>query len=386
MTPPRRSFPPAAPSTDSNPDNVPAFLGQPSEAAEGDYERDADMMDPGDMFELSDAATAGWRWYVHRDKTPAERALGGKKTILVSVIDGAVDVRDFHREHGGGRYTFWGYVDRGLKKKIQIELDGEPRSQATAEPQAAAPAAARSADTAAILETIRQQNDAIARLTERMAAIQAAPAAAAPTPVGLAELIQLAKAIAPAQAPAPASDATVVKELISVFKEGVEAGQGREGGAEEGGTLGTVLKTFAPSIERILTTIMLARQGQRPAPGRAPAAAAEPAPSVSTAQVLDTPASEPEPQADPAWTAVVGRLARAIDDLGTERELHPEDMAGTIETLLEPRDVAILRLQSADAIMAELAPQTARWPALAKPEAGAYVAAVLDALKTPPEE
>ena len=75
--------------------------------------------------------------------------------------------------------------------------------------------------------------------------------------------------------------------------------------------------------------------------------------SGSVAEVVETvpaPAVEPEPEESPRMAAVVDALARAVDAMGTDDDREPADFAATVETILNPVELSMLRLATTDGL------------------------------------
>lgn len=338
----------------------------------------------GDIAELGENRYREWKWYVYRLRTPVERAEDPAAGLreLMTVFVGPVDIMQVQRDFGGGQFEFRGFQDR-MRKLKRVALAGPRKvfSQSVVM-SGPAPAAAPAADgiLGELAVSVRQQGQLLERLAERVSNPAPAPAQG----MTFDNVIQLATLIS-GQREHQQTTPEVFKEMAGLFRQGLEAGASRDPG--ETNTTAAVIQTLAPSIERIASAL-LTRRGGAPTPAARPAMTT--AAPVSSAHVIEThtntaaaPAAPDQAETETSFRmqAVTDSLARAISAFGTQAERDPEDFAGTIEDLLEPSEIAILRLATLDGLMSELETVSERYPVFRSPQARAYCARVLAALR-----
>jgi len=337
--------------------------------------------DLGDLAALAEA-DAGWRWQVHRLKSAEEmqRNPRSKPRVWVTTVHGAVDLKDFHDQHGGGAYEFWGSVNGGLKTKIRIELDGEPKPRLFTP----APAAPYTPAVNGSLEAEKR----IDRLERMLELLIARPQAAAPA-TGLKETVEalaVMHSMIPQATPGPGADMKTIFELVD---RGIEIGQGREPAqAGEDGQASTVLRlaeVVAPLATRFLDQMAAGRRRPMPNPGPAPppppptghpGAQHTPTEPVSRAEVV-----EPDER---ARRVMQSRMIVLIDELAAGiREQQPVDeVADAVEVLVPPSDMAgILALPDAMVIQDIVNRASGGYPELDSDAGRAYMAAVLGELR-----
>lgn len=359
---------------------LPDFSVVPPAFEPNDEDESPEIVDPdretGDIDALSDASFRDWTWQVYRLRTPDEMRAGPKATprLWICKLVGPVDLTSFQRDYGGGSFQFYGYFNGHLRKRVSIDLDGPPKTRPAeptlAPPPVAGPAvgAAPASQDPALVQLLQKQLEYLQRLDARLSQ-QLTPASQAFSIKDVLSIVELVRGGA-------SPDSGVVKEMVGLIQEGIKLGQSRGEGGGENNVLGTVLEKLVPLGERIVE-----RMGtRRPGPPRPPGA-----PASGAAVVEPTPAA-PAPSRDDAeaarHVALVDALARAVAD-----RLDPVDFAATVENLLTPQEVALLRLTTTDALMADLEQQaTNRYPILATPDARAFVDAVLNELRTPPSD
>jgi hypothetical protein len=350
------------------PDNLP--LGMNDDPEEGGPD------DFGDLFALSDESYRDVLWYVWRRRSPGEiitTKTNPNAPIYVAKVIGPIDLDELAKQIGGGSFRLCGY--RNGRKFIErpLEIEGPRKSQASERP--AAPAAAPivpGADTSALVAAIER---GFAQLEQRVQPPQA-PAA---QPFAIKDVIEMAKMLKPDPTPQSSPDANVISSMIGMLKQGIELGATREG---SGGTdWAAVIEKAMPLAEKLVSGLAM----RRGVPPRRPPGQPVPA---SHAEVVQGPPTEPEaePKESVRMAAVVDSLARAIESMGTENEIEPADFAATVETVLLPAELSMLRLSTTDGLMAELGTVADSFPILAKPQARAFVEAVLTELKAPPAE
>jgi hypothetical protein len=132
-----------------------------------------------------------------------------------------------------------------------------------------------------------------------------------------------------------------------------------------------VLDKLGPVAEKIAMAFMAPRRPGPPRPG-APAAPA----TASRAEVVDPPEPEAAPGPEPGahrWPAVIEALAN-----GVASGVDPADFCTTLELLLPPQELGMLRMASADVVLEQVrANAGGAYPILATEQAAAFVQAVL---------
>ena len=372
---------------DLEPENAPPIVVQPVSGdtlpigMEDREPDDAGADDFGDLFALSDEAYRDALWYVWRRRVPGAPVERGTSSTpqYVTKLVGPIDLDSIAKQIGGGSFRLCGY--RNGRKFIErpLEIDGPRKSH---EPEKPAPASAPTAaaglsaqDVAAIVSA------AIERVFARIEQKLTPPPA--PAAMGIKDVIEVAKMMRPESAQA-SPDANVVQSMIGMLKQGIELGATREPG---GGTdWAAVIEKAMPLADRFISAIAQ----RRGVPQRRPAPQGQPVPPSRAEVIPDqpTPAAPVEPVGDEAdesvrMAAVVEALARAIDAMGTEGEIEPADFAATAETILLPAELSMLRMTTTDGLMSELSGVSDRFPVFSKPQARAFVDAVLSELRSP---
>jgi hypothetical protein len=328
----------------------------------------------GDVGELADSRYTDFSWIIYRLRTPEEISRmpqAGPRSLVTRRV-GAIDITEIQREFGGGVYEFWAFLDHNdgngkrlrFKRTFSVE---SPRKDPVPPPAPVSPAPTAPADTqlAAVL-------GGILRTLERLDARAAQPAPAAPAvqPFPFNELVQLTKLLADRSTPALAGAS--VTEMMGLVSQGIELGKATQPGSEQS-TVAVVLEKLAPSLERLAATLLTRRP---PPPPRQPAGGAV----ASTAHLVNDPEPPPPPSDDETrMTAAIDALARAVIE-----RTPASDFAFVLEHILIPEQVAMLRLGSAEQIMAQLSEggATVKYPILATEAAAPYLDAVLDELRS----
>lgn len=344
-----------------------------------EQERELDPYEEtGDIGALADASYEDWSWHVYRigDGREVPRSQETGQRVWITKLHGPIDMVDFQARFGGGLFEFWGYFDKSLRKRVRQSVAGPrkvydvtPASPPPAAP-AALPAVAAVPGLDPLYRLIEDQNrrmDALIQVLRTPAPV-AAPPAPAPAPLSIGDVFAVADGISQRRNP----EGGAIKELMEVFKMGLEL----RGEAEkpERSTTEVLIESLAPALERIATAMVTAR---RAPPRRPPGAAVE-----STARIV----TEPEPGAVPPPEPVNHRWATAVEAMANAigRGEDPTEFALTLEAILNPQEVGMLRLGNAEQITAQLRSEAAgEFPVLATDAAAAFIAAVLAELKAP---
>ena len=340
---------------------------------------DAPVLEVDEAEELGDLAALAeadqdWRWQVHRLKSREEQASNprGKPRVWVTTIHGPVDLADFHQRRGGGTYEFWGSHEGSLRRRVTVELDGlpkpavEPSAQAVGAP---GPPPVNNATDPSLLRLMVRLDDRLERL-ERI-----------PAPAEKSSITELVNALGSLDAmrhrglEAPANpDKELFSTFVAVLQQGIELGQAREPiPAGAGGTDWVkVIETAAPIFNRVFD-----RMGQRhPVPRTT-----RPPVEASHAEVLDHPGATPDDMPAIRMQSLVDSMARAIAE-----QVEPADFAGTVEHILTAEETAMLRMTTAEALIADLRARAGgRYPILNTEDAQLFVDYVLTELRTPAE-
>lgn len=357
------------------PDDLPVGLDN-----RGDDEHERGVADDlGDLFALSDESYRDVVWYVWRRRIAGEvvdRRSNPNAPIYVAKVVGPIDLDDLAKLIGGGSFRLCGF--RAGRKIIErpIEVDGPKKSHAIDLAAGPAPAAATPpADVAQVVAA------AVERVLERIE--QRMSANTPPNNNGgmtFKDAIEMAKLMR--GEPQGSPDAALVQSYVGILKEGIALGTQREN--PTGTDWGAVVEKSLPLLEKMIGGILT----RRPVPVRR---AAPPAPGQRPPSHAEVVQDQPQPPADESvgesvrMSAVVDSLARAVEAMGTENEIEPADFAVTVETILDPGELSMLRLTTTDGLMAELARVSERFPSLVTPQARVFVDAVLTALRTPPD-
>lgn len=371
-TPGRITIPPAA----QAPNGESPGLEDDGDDARGDVEIfDAvdDMpalslfRETGDAGALADASFADWNWQVYRLRTVEEvsRDRKGSRREWMLRLEGPLDLGMIKRECGGGSFELWGYYGGRLRTRLRQDIGGPRRSFDAPEPapRSAAPSyqgpPVAMRDDSAVLRLIESQGRVLEKIAERLQHPQAQAAA----PLGVADVLALADRLNNRETPNPSGD--VLKELVSAFRMGMEVKS--DASPAEKSTTELVLEKLGPVAEKIALAFV---QPRRPAPRTAAA------PGTSRAEVVETAAAAE--QAEPAtgshrWPALIEALANAVAS-----GVDPADFCTTVELLLPPQELGMLRLASAGSILEQIrASAGAEYPILATEQAAAFVQAVL---------
>lgn len=351
-----------------------------SEYAEPEADESA-MVDIGDVTQLADPKYREWLWWVYRLRTPEEMQKNPRAALRVVVtrITGPIDVIDIQNRFGGGVFEFWGYFDGHLRAHPRIELEG-PRKEynaATAPPPPQATNGVNGGELAVMRTELAETN----KLLREM--INAKPAA--PQGLTVEDVLKLApllqrpeRAAATPQAPVATE---VVKEMVGLFKEGMELRREVDGGDQS--TLGIVVEKLAPALERIATAVLT----RRPMPVRPPQKPPREVPHEEAATI--PPPGSPTPPQPPAapinhrWLTAVESMANAI-----AQAQEPGEFAITLEGILNEQEIAILELPTttSDAVLAECGALVDQYPILKTEQAKPFIDAVLAELRNPSPE
>jgi len=351
--------------------------------------------DSGDLEALNDATLNDWTWYIYRIRTADEMAREHTKhqRVFVTKLVGPLDVTEVQRICGGGVFEIRGFLKNRLLTARRHEIAGPVMHYGPApagparQVNGSAPvleAAPPPSDTRRLFRMIRRQNQA---LRAELAELRRAPAPAAPAPgPTITELFALADKIHERANPQPASG--VVNEVIGSFRAGFELSKELKGEPERS-TTEMMLDKGLPVLERLLGGFLAARTApRRPGP---------PPPPRSSATVVNDPpaAAPPPPPAPPApdapggnpdegshrWATAIEALARQVSTGG-----DPIDFAATLEAILTPEDIDLIRRSPADAVLAQLRRLAGgEFPVLTTEGAAAFVREVVAELKREPD-
>ncbi len=386
---------------------------EPQQPAESDAEAFDFLDDPldlpalnlyresGDLQALNDASLNDWSWMVYRLRTPDEMVRDRSKhqRIFVTKLVGPLDVMELQRAVGGGVFEIRGFFNNRIQTCQRHELAGPIRTFAPAAPVTESNgvhmrASAPPDGTRMLRRMIRRQNRQLRQLGETVSALRAAPVPApAPQSLDVLQVFELADRIHARSNPHP--EANVLDQMVSAFKSGMEVK--REVDGEPARTLtDTLVDKGIPALERLLGTLLMTRRG---APPRPPGPAAHP---PSSATVVDNPATqdvapaatpgvppaEPPAGGDDAdagghrWATAIEALARAVSE-GQD----PRDFSITLEAILQPQEIGILRLSPADQVTAMLRSRAGgHLPVLNSEATAVFVREVVTELNRPADE
>ena len=327
----------------------------------------------GDASALMDPSFAEWEWTVYRLHTPDEivRLRPATPRLWLGRNVGPLDLQAVQGHYGGGTFEFWGKFDGNLLARIRQDLAG-PRKDFNATPAPAAAAAAAGTTDPGLLRLLENQQ----RTLDALVAKSNTPAAAAvsPTFMEMLELFDRMKPHAPSEGQ--------MGEIVSAFKEGI-ALRDALGGQPERDKLDIILERVMPSFEKVAGQMLAGAAAARRAPPRAPARPA------SSATVVD-----PGGAAGPAVTVEPGEVVDPGDHrMRTAVEVvanaiangeDPGDTAATVESILQPQELYILRQMSdADVVTTLRTSAGGQFPVLEHAEAPGFIAAVLADLRQP---
>lgn len=347
----------------------------------GDYEAvDSGGMDERDLGDLAALihAEEGWRWQVHRLKSPDEQAKNprGKPRVWVTTINGALDLQDFHARHGGGAYEFWGSFNGEFLKKLRIELDGPPRFHDPTPPPTVVtttPPTPNLSNDPMMMRLGLLLED----VTRRLQTIESR-AVAPVRSEGISEVIAGVKAINEMVAPRNGgSDHELLNGFLDMFRQGLAMGQERDpvpvSDQEPRGTdWGKVVEVFGSTIERLSAARRVPQRGAPPPAAPTPAA---PSPTGSSAEVVEPP----------VMSAEAARWITALDRLETSLKagVGPDDAAEELDVILTDADLEqVLPFPNAP-VIAQIVQRVRSDSVLATPDGRAYLELVLDELRKP---
>lgn len=341
-----------------------------------------DVIDLDDFWSFDDAP----------DQTTYVYRLDESGHVRPSSIDGAYECRitgpidpEIVKSHvGGGRFRLIVKRGRTLIKRFVVRIAGDPQG-ASAPPPPPAPAPA-AFDPNAFAQVIAQSIGAV---------LDAKFAVLAPPKDTLAQALEIVRVMreaapAPAASAPPIDAATLVQQQLDMFHRGYKTARDMTGSAEGGRSMGDALVEVLP---RALETVDRALQAKaavdqlrahrasapaRPAPAPAPA-------NGSVAQVVnDEPAAASGAEEDPVveWAdALIGIVAR-----GLRQQIEPEDLADTIELLLDEPERATLLAVPEAVLLEQLELRKGQHPELGSPQLREYVTATLEALRSSPDD
>lgn len=382
---------------------------EPSESDAGTFDFLDDPVDlpalnlyreSGDLQALNDASLNDWSWMVYRLRTPDEMVRDRSKhqRIFVTKLVGPLDVMELQRAVGGGVFEIRGFFNNRIQTCQRHELAGPIRTFAPAPPVTESNGthlreSERPDGTRMLRRMIFRQNRQLRQLSETVSALRTAPAAPPPQSLDVLQVFELADRIHARSNPHP--EANVLEQMVSAFKSGMEVK--REVDGEPDHTLtDTLVDKGIPALERLLGTLLITRRGAPPRPPGAPAYPTSSATVVDNPVTPDVAATTPavppaEPPAghgddgDPGrhrWATAIEAMARAVSE-GQD----PRDFAITLEAVLQPHEIGILRLAPADQVMAMLRSSAGgHLPVLNSAAAAGFVTEVVAELNRPDDE
>jgi hypothetical protein len=366
----------APPQTEIAPDNA------LEDAMEPDSEANL-IGSVGDITQLADPKYRDWTWWVYRMKSQdeIEKNPKSKPRAICTKILGPLDVIEIQSRFGGGVYEFWGYLDGTLRAKATHELEG---ARKVFDPTPATPTAATAATNGAggggtDFALLRIELAQLAKTVGEMVAKKPE----APQGLTVKDVVELVamlnKMQGNANQPAPSPiGSDVVKEMVGLFKDGMEVRREADGGSEQS-TLGIVIEKLAPALERVATAVLT----RRPMPPRPPG----PPRPVREAEheVVGDPAA---PAAAPPASVINHRWATAVEKLAeaVAQAQEPGDFAADLEGILNDQEIAVLRLATVEQVIAECGVLTETYPILKTEPARIFIEAVLSELRNPSED
>lgn len=388
----RRSPAPPPPTDDTERDDVELY---------GDGEPFPQLnlyRETGDAAILADPAFNGWTWTVYRLRTSEEMARERTRMqrVWMTRVSGPLDVAELQASLGGGTFEIRGMFDGTMRARFMVEIHGVRKAAVphvpptllptdTPLPPASAPASPPPDDRIArLLELVVQGQQQTAAL---IAALGNTRQQADPNALTVKDVFEIAERMRER-----GPDQTVLGEIVSAFKNGMELRAQVEGGPERS-TTEILVDKIMPAVERVATAMI-----SRPAPApRRPAAGPRAAVSVpaSSATVVENPtppplAPDPPPAAaDEPGEAGNHRMATAIEALARaiERGDEPGEFAITLEAILADDELDTLRSMPDEQVVTVLRQSAGgELPALKDEAAAAFIAATLAELRSEPPE
>ncbi|HLB37467.1 MAG TPA: hypothetical protein VJL31_12925 [Gemmatimonadales bacterium] len=348
----------------------------------------------GTLFTIQGPEFEGIEWGIHRYLTRQEMAQNpsANKYEWVADVTGELHGGDLVAQVGGGTFRFFGHVPsadgktKRLRHNRKITLAGPRKDFSWSPPPPPATAPAPNGPDPMLAQMLAAQQRQLDKIEMRLAT---PPAPAADPTAQMAAMLGLLKGvldIVPKPAvitpPAPVDVMQMTKEVMNAINVGVNLRESLGGVGVEKSTAEIIVDKVMPAAERLLVAIATRRPS-----------AARPAPVAVQAEVVtDRPAAQPAPPPPPTpatsepevddgeararMATLVGSMARAITG-----RTEPADFASSVEDILAPDELEIVRLMTAEQLMAEIAPAAGgRYPVLLTDQAKAYVAEVLTEL------
>lgn len=382
MTPPRRSISPAV----LDPSDAPA-----EPLAHEDFSDD----DVGGTLFLGPNYD-GVQWSIHRLRTRSEMADDagrGKRLEWVHDCVGEIRGSELVPMIGGGTFNFRGYVPRddgnGVRLAFNevVTLAGPRKDFSRVEAAAAvapstpvAPVSNGDPTARMLRRMLREQREDRERMTRALERLSERPAQSSDLMqmiAGMRAMDEMRGDHQPAVDPLSFAKEFLTTHLAGV-SSGVEIGRGQPPGDPD------AAPNYVPLIEKAIDVLgpVLGRAMSR---GR-PMPPGGPPPRSSARVVEDPPAPAHQAAAEPAraptpahrWHTAIEALYRA--------QLHgkdPADFAESLEDMLDPDEIGMMKLASADDVLTtpQLADVLKQFPALSEHQGRVYLGAVLTALR-----
>lgn len=336
------------------------------------------LRDTGDLAVLTDARFADWQWNIFRMRSAEERRVENAKNprILVDKQTGPLDLMEIQRLHGGGLYEIWGRDPDGvLRFRYTQEIAGARKNYNAMPSHVNGPAPSASGVNSAteqrIMQLLEQQQQLLAALVNR------------PEPRSdTKQVVELATTIAGmTNGKTQLSSSEVLETLREGMRLQAQVSEGPKPSAAE-----TIVDKVLPVAERVLATMFRQRPPMRPA--RAATGAASVSGSSATV-VPETPAT-PSPVTESQETDAVDnyRILAAVDACARAiaTGVDAESFAASLEDILDPQEIALLRASSSSGVLDMLRQHAAgRFPILETEQAAVFVGRVLAELNATPD-
>jgi hypothetical protein len=325
--------------------------------------------------------------YVYRIDENGNTKRGSSQSAFECKIAGAVDPEIVADRVGGG--TFRLLVRRGseMHRRLLVRISGPPKHAGAPESSAPPAPAPPAADAASIATAVAS---AVASVLD--ARLPAATAQQRDPFEMAVTLVKLMRDEQKPSAPGAIDAAALTNQMLDMHMRGLKQGQeiaesiSNAGGTTVGQALLQTLPRALDVAERVVNAQVAVAQlrAKSPAPAAAPGGAARAAApgSASHAEVVTSAAETAAPDGAAPWVdVVVSLVARSL-----ERQVEPEDLADTLELMLDPSELALVAAAPDPVVVEQLAAQASRFPALGTPQLGEYVSAVLRALREPADD
>lgn len=331
----------------------------------------------GDITQLADPKYRDWTWWIYRIRSQEEmeKAPRAKSRIIVTKVVGPLDVIEIQSRYGGGVFEFWGFLDGTLRAKAIHELEGPRKVHDPAASPVVATTSTGNNNPSTDAAMLRIELAQLAKTVEALANKKPEAPQGVTVKDVLELMLSLDKMRGPAQVGPVTSDGALVKEMVGMFREGMDLRREADGGGEQS-TLGIVLEKLGPVLERVAEKVISQRRGSpRPAPRQAPRE------TEATVVELATEAPPSTPPVTHRWQTAVEAMANAIAE-----EHEPGEFAYLLDGILNSQEIAVLKLASVDQVFAEIGPLVETYPVLKSDTARVFIDAVLSELRNPTED